>query len=337
MQCANNLRQLGLALHNYHDVHNEFPAMNWQTRLAAGRHERIGVFPMLMPFIEQNSVWELITARPGRAVWEQNANADNPWNKRIPALLCPSDAPRINSQLQPTNYRINRGDMPVGFDWDIHRGLFGRGDIGPGTLHMGSITDGTSNTMAFAEGVIGTAENRPMVLGGIAMGIVLDPNNGMRPPQEWLAVRGAGGEFADGVVFNTRTNDLDTHILGRRWGDGCTSSNAVFTIIPPNGPTVSASASATGNPENWTAVAVSSHHPGGAGTIACDASYRFVTNSVNTTSENVARRAGVTAWGLGLTFANLDFPGSIGRYSGPSPYGVWGAYGTPAHGDLASL
>jgi len=95
--------------------------------------------------------------------------------------------------------------------------------------------------------------------------------------------------------------------------------------------------------EQWAVVAASSRHPGGVGTIACDVSYRFVTDSVSTVSSGLRLVAAATARsGLSLAFDDTeDVAGNDAtqpqRYIGPSPYGVWGAYGTPNNGESVPL
>src|SRR5688572_31798335 len=60
IQCANNLKQIGLALHNFHDTNNVFPASGWTTvgpGNPAGKF--VGWRPLTLPFIEQENLQEL--------------------------------------------------------------------------------------------------------------------------------------------------------------------------------------------------------------------------------------------------------------------------------------
>jgi len=352
MQCANNIRQLALATHNFHDTNLEFPSAVNQRKLRDGFHGNINRFSalvMLTPFIEQTSVWQATTNLIDEAIRRDNRGWANPWDDRgspnnergangqfngvnfhISNLRCPSDGARPNNHYV-TNYRVNRGDMGIQAQWWEARGLFANGERVYFT--MGGITDGTSNTMMFAEGVVGV-QNSVRFLTGIARTAlhINDDNSGQIVPADWLALKGANGQFASGVT--TETND---YMQGWRWGDGSNVYSGIHTILPPNSPSVRRISG--GDEEHWTVVSASSWHAGGAGTVAADASYRFVSDSVNTTNSSIVRRSGVTALGLNLSFDDLPGWSNNRRqdYSGPSPYGVWGAYGTPSHGDSVSF
>jgi prepilin-type processing-associated H-X9-DG protein len=145
--CANNLRQMGLALHNYHDLHQSFPPgcasqtsgdpfpyMSWQTRL--------------LPFLEQEGLWELALQ-----AFQQDANfTDNPPHVDLATTLsifgCPSDGRVAEAQ-------VSRG-LLVAFT--SYQGVEGESVDNPnGVLYLDSrvrladITDGTSNTLMVGE------------------------------------------------------------------------------------------------------------------------------------------------------------------------------------------
>jgi len=357
MQCANHIRQLALTTHNYHDVQGEFPAgwrskkINWKN--AAGNDTEgqwICGIAQCLPFMEQTATWDRIASDPTKSPWtitNDPATYVSPYISPIPTLRCPSDGAMFTGNTtQPTNFRMNRGDLPTNTDWNasdrVHRGLFGSGDHAPVT--MAAIADGTSNTMAFAEGVVMSSNNRNQVIGGIAMGRETAPDMGDGAtvrPINWLNVKGTGKQFADGVVVcSGYDNENISRGLGRRWGDGRAPMTGVWTILPPNSPTVNRQANAGDNPETWTIVAASSYHPGGAATASCDASYRFVTNSVDTSSNPPRRKSGINTTGLSLAYADIQSVNNadgVRMYSDVSPWGVWGAYGSKAGGEGAQL
>jgi hypothetical protein len=112
--------------------------------------------------------------------------------------------------------------------------------------------------------------------------------------------------------------------LGLRWGDAQTVYTAVFTILPPNSPAV-----ADEHGENWCIAPPSSYHPGGVGAINVDASYRFISNGIDTGDLNMAFDD--------LDVVKRNHPADPQWYTGPSIYGVWGAYGTPNANDHVSF
>ena len=108
-QCCNNLKQLGLAIHNYHDIWQRFPlgaACYSQYDLAAGPNinNHGSMFVAILPFIEQQPLYDLC-----------NFRTDTDWNSVYPgttrhiyetwitALLCPSDAEQKYWDGNPMN------------------------------------------------------------------------------------------------------------------------------------------------------------------------------------------------------------------------------------------
>jgi prepilin-type N-terminal cleavage/methylation domain-containing protein/prepilin-type processing-associated H-X9-DG protein len=147
-QCRNNLKQVGLALHNYQSALGTFPPVSV---LPAGRtFEPYSAHVRLLPYIEQANLSNLID-------WNVSSQfTSNPLaaKTRIPIYLCPSE---VNDRARqtptlvhyPLNYCFNEGT------WFIFDPVIGR--IGDGAFHPnrafepGDISDGLSNTLAAAE------------------------------------------------------------------------------------------------------------------------------------------------------------------------------------------
>ncbi|QDT98915.1 Type II secretion system protein G precursor [Gimesia aquarii] len=111
-QCKNNLKQLGLALHNYHDVYRMFPALVYQpTNLTAGNTPGWGWCSMLLPYIDQAPLYNQMNVGNvslASVVQATNSPADRPF----PAFRCPSDTgPAVNnrSQFNATNPPLSFG------------------------------------------------------------------------------------------------------------------------------------------------------------------------------------------------------------------------------------
>jgi prepilin-type processing-associated H-X9-DG protein len=102
IRCANNLRQIGLALHHFHDAHHGFPAGVSETRVN-GQDIRHGWVPHILPYIEQGNI-------PYRfdLSWDSrfNDDADGPGPGRtyVNLLVCPS-APDRSGGVSPGNTR----------------------------------------------------------------------------------------------------------------------------------------------------------------------------------------------------------------------------------------
>jgi prepilin-type processing-associated H-X9-DG protein len=127
-QCSNNLKQIGLAMHNYHDTKNEFPPA--YTTNAAGQplHSwRV----LILPYLEASPLYDrFVLSEP----WDSAANRDLVAHMP-PAYSCPSTAGTAGSQT--TSYVVVQGPETI-FDADK-------------PCKISSITDGTSNTILVIE------------------------------------------------------------------------------------------------------------------------------------------------------------------------------------------
>src|SRR5436309_5654296 len=155
--CQNNLKQIGLAVHNYESNYKRFPPAGVYPA-AATASDAWSVHAVILPFIEQANLYQQVN-------FSLAANVqDAVTRQRIAIYVCPSE---VNDKMKeatsttgagainrwPTTYGANVGTWMV---WNPNTGSGGDGAIpftsSPrgGVTHAG-ITDGTSNTIAFAE------------------------------------------------------------------------------------------------------------------------------------------------------------------------------------------
>jgi len=114
--CTNNLKQLGIALHNYHDIYNRLPMPfateengSWVTPW-----ERGGPIVRLLPYIEQKALYDSLNFKSGPTMWNQRG-PDGVSGSATPiaGLKCPSDSPRPDTSpnwgVSMSNYHPNMG------------------------------------------------------------------------------------------------------------------------------------------------------------------------------------------------------------------------------------
>ncbi|RCS40587.1 DUF1559 domain-containing protein [Bremerella cremea] len=303
MQCWNNLKQLGLALHSYHDTHGSFPNCAGGTEGGSdveSNQGRLSGLVALLPCLEQQNLWETISVPQtygeqtypamGPAPWVKEYE---PWQVKLVALECPSN---IEPELDwsPVNYVFSLGDIasPIA-DQTSPRGMFAPGHF----TKFSDVKDGAANTIMMSE--VETALDRR--LGG---------NFAINQPREMLenpalCLKVAGGEEAYPA-------EVALHKYGRgyQWSDG-TAGPALFnTLLPPNSP----SCAVRGIEAVDGIYSVASYHPGGANAVFGDGSVTFITNEIDT--------------------GELLSPVVKPKNEGSNPYGVWGAIGSRAGGDV---
>ena len=198
MSCGNNLHQLGIALHNYHDVHNTFPPdAIWKMRgrppaAVSGEQRNFTWICLVLPFMEQKPLYDQINfGAPG--LYQVVGGTANPQALRsivLKDLLCPSDTPLRELPQSAFFASAPSPDPGTGFGytsyagnagWDLYRRNSSRADLGgdtrlagPFTLYdangLRDIKDGTSQTFLVAECVIRGMCCYPAGYGGQAGG-----------------------------------------------------------------------------------------------------------------------------------------------------------------------
>jgi prepilin-type processing-associated H-X9-DG protein len=292
----------------------------------------------ICPFKEQTPIYELYVQalRDGRAnndddlQWfaSPNNHQNDVGNAQIPTYICPSDPVGRHSGARGTTGRNSyagcHGDLGYAGSTTFFRGAIGSGMV---PITMGSLVDGTSNTLLFSEIVIGTPGSR-MVKGGVAHPEEAGAND-WHAPNYCLNTRGPGGQFRNDLwgflqpanPWTLEGHAIDTlrHGPGRQWmkGDGVTGY--FHAALPPNSPTC------TSVWINYGALVSSgSFHTGGVNIVLADGSGRFVSETVDTGRIDRGPNE-INGWRYGPPF------------SGRSPYGVWGALGSRNGGEPASL
>lgn len=355
MSCSNNFKQIGLAIHNYHSAYKQLPRhqggtwVNNNTPQNQNNRYSLSYLVGLLPFMEQQAVWEAISNPNQQRV---DGNIQNPayppmgpapwigqyvpWRTEIPTMRCPSDPGVGLPAYGRTNYAACLGDSvdfmnngPIQImagaevippaNWVVRRARAAcRGFFVPRQdSKFRDILDGLSNTIAAGEITTDLGDRDKRTLASTRNGTaairsnpsLCEDNNYISPQRPKFWSNGNDG--------GTAPPNLAAVAQGRgyRWADAGTVWNDFNTIRPPNGDLCLGGGAngGVGAPGNAPA---SSRHQGGAHILMGDGAVIFMTDSVEAGDQ---RQENVWLNGTGPAV-----PGS------PSPYGLWGALGTRA-------
>jgi prepilin-type N-terminal cleavage/methylation domain-containing protein len=298
LKCQNNLKQMGLALHNYESTNKRFPACGIYPA-GATANDSWSVHAAILPYLEQANLYQLVD-------FTQPANVqDTVTRQRIAMYVCPSEPNDKMKQATsttgagainrwPTTYGANVGTWMV---WNPNTGTGGDGAIPfssqkNGGTTVGSFLDGLSNTIAFAEVKAYTYDR--------VTNASLAANT--PPPATVSDVIALGGTL-------TTTSPPSGHT---GWTEAQTFHVGVTFVLPPNTPVVVADASGA----NWDIDQLSSREGSSATRISYDA---VTSRSYHTGIVNV-----------------LQMDGSVRSVSSSIDQATWRALATRAGGEVIS-
>jgi len=288
LQCTNNLKQIGLALHNYHSALGAFPPAgivapltNYWVCCATGAglptwpaHYRYSTLVQLMPYMEQGVTSNAMNF----SVPLYNVDGDDmPQNTtayrvQVSAFLCPSDVrDRVLPNQMPSSYCANSGDgLPGGFGLP---GSYGKPN-GPlylnSTTSMAGLVDGSSNTSIMGESIIAANSSVP-------------PTPSAPNPQEFTVdVQAHTSSFADQFTYDPLSaaecaastkyrSDRQTN-----WLEGDYRHGLYNHYLAPNSSTYDC---LRGPLHGWRTSR--SRHPGGVNNLFADGSVKFIKSSIS--------------------------------------------------------
>ena len=257
--CKNNMKQIGIAMHSYHETHGRFPMGQNQTS-----SQGYSALSMMLPFLDQASLYNRID-------WTANITAaanDVPRLTELAVFRCPSDFRNPQAATGGAiNYHGNKGTTAYWLDPAQTNGVV----IPYNCVSIRDITDGTTNTAAFAERVL------------------TDGNNGISSPEADVYTTAGAPTTPDQAVqlcYSIDTNDLTKQFpmfMGAPWlhGQHCYLHNDT-----PN-------RRACGFLPDRATMPPSSRHTGGVHTLLADGSVRFISDNISLeTWRGLGTRAG---------------------------------------------
>ncbi len=280
MQCLNNLKQLGLAMHNYESTNGAFPP----SMCASGTGNNViwingwSALARALPFSEQGSLFNSANF----SIWKEDPPNTTTIAMTVAFLVCPSDPNTSVSSHDYglsgiTNYGVSQGDWFVfgGFSGPFNRSAFGMNRA----RRLAEFTDGTSHTLLAAEV---KARQPSSNCRTVPLSKIKDPNNVPPPTADPYAV---APDYAFCPLY---PDEFHTE-----WSDGNAHSAGFTTAWPPNRKVL-------GNiPENlgldldlngyneelggptFAAITSRSYHPNGVNVLMADGSAKFVKSSVD--------------------------------------------------------
>jgi len=285
VKCSNNLKQIGLGLHNYHGVYQQLPFGKGPSYAApAPVYARWSTHSQILPFIEQDNLYRSIDFNsppetPGMGspvvnfmpAWSNPGGVNAAASRTVvPIFLCPADpASAPGDWPGQNNYYASQGAQFMCDLTETQPSSLAPTESANGPLYylskvkLTDISDGTSNTAVFSEKLRGRA--------------FPDPRTDMKimPNQSTL-----DSAYQTCSTLDANTATALTSKQGYSWVMGemcCTTYNHVS---PPN-TTTCAGSPFPGNMSNMAMVVPpSSAHTGGVNLLLGDGSVRFVPNSI---------------------------------------------------------
>jgi prepilin-type N-terminal cleavage/methylation domain-containing protein/prepilin-type processing-associated H-X9-DG protein len=330
IQCTNNLKQLGLALQNYHSSFANFPLGALQVRDGTGalRGTDWGLWSaqaMLLPYLEQATLYNacnFAVPNQGNAGIDTTSMQVTAITTVVNGFLCPSSPPLNAPGFPPespatlqTNSPGNNYFASIGSSLNQYSGPYisgqemggaaspnGMFEVFGQALTMTSVQDGTSNTIAFGEWRTGDFNaNVLSIQDVIDVGGLFPPGSGRYQLNQTMPYGGAGlnawlqmcAQKASGSLGNA---NLNRSWIGQQWCTGMFGRTLGNTVVAPNSnypncATVIWGSDFDGSNGNF---GMSSYHPGGANVAMVDGSVHFLKSS---TSQPVVWALGSRAQG----------------------------------------
>jgi prepilin-type N-terminal cleavage/methylation domain-containing protein len=292
-ECKNKLKQIGLALHNYHETAKALPGspVGCIASAAAGGASSADCWlgwsglAMLLPYMDQGPLYKRCDFN---RYWYRGPNSGGTTDNRVASnaqlatLWCPSDPASNNQDGSPggsTSYCLSGGPMSTWSAGNASSGMF--------TLRVArrfrDVTDGSSNTIMASEVTIGNNTNRhDRTYRNHAAGALTSTGTGHsrrfdNSPTSIARIL----SYYDGCKAGLAGvgNHGESDEMGRFWASGRVGWGPWFnTLMTPNkGPHCDQDASNT----TMDLKTASSHHPGGVHVLMVDGTVHFINDQID--------------------------------------------------------
>jgi prepilin-type N-terminal cleavage/methylation domain-containing protein/prepilin-type processing-associated H-X9-DG protein len=293
IQCVNNLKQIGLALHNYHSANDCFPmgsSKGIQTLPSTYTTEKgLSIHCAILGYLGETALYNSLnfTFGSGTAVIGGMINSTC-YNARVKEFVCPSDANMGLSALQTNNYFGSLGTTTLTTYAQVGA-TSGTVVLGtalgtaPGSTGLFTVwrsyairdcIDGLTNTIAFSEMRVGDQTTNARPWNGVVASIpaaaqVFDVSTSWTVVQQGLAVCNSNWKSGTGI-------DGTESIV---WTIGSPTQTLFNTVVTPNSTQYPWSFCTTSGNSEGQFMKANSNHPGGVNVLMGDGSTRFVKDS----------------------------------------------------------
>jgi prepilin-type N-terminal cleavage/methylation domain-containing protein/prepilin-type processing-associated H-X9-DG protein len=310
-QCTNNLKQIGIGLHNYHSANNCFPVgalLSRNTDLTTSNNGDFSAHVRLLPYVEQGPLFD--TANFSIACYNDPAGIrtnSTVTTTRLSVFLCPSSpepgwkmvggAPLGQFNAPGNNYYASMGatlEFSAQQTNGPPNGVFQYNGNAGGAIGIQQILDGTTTTIAFGEWKTGTGQLGLVTIPSDVIFLGSFPPGVSRNTPQMLMPAGAGPfrqwvNDCTAAAGNAANRANKTPTVGMAWALGLVGYSMGHMLMPPNPKSPNCSVNGNNTIESAGMMNLSSFHPGGANVLMCDGSVRFLKDSI----------AQTTLWALG--------------------------------------
>jgi prepilin-type N-terminal cleavage/methylation domain-containing protein/prepilin-type processing-associated H-X9-DG protein len=279
-ECNNNLKQIGIAMQNYHDTYKKFPRFAYRCRRDWSYWRGYSAMTMILPYMEQDALYQDVKLASGDFFqhWDNGAMLI-PRGARIDAFICPSDVsfPSDGGRQNGvgSNYGVSFGSTYRWADATKQNGMF-RGHPGRVNIEikMADVLDGTSNTLMASEHLAGDNNDGLLMVGNSSEPRI--PSGG--PP---------GADVfpseADLITWGNTCAQSTTHNSenGCQWIAPEPTQTALNTVAPPNWKFPNCQYSGSGFAADRDGLYTPrSRHPGGVNGVMGDGSVQFIAEDI---------------------------------------------------------
>ncbi len=295
-QCVNNLKQIGLGLHNYHSTTGAFPMGSCPTtppaKPTAPRNGwgNWSAQALLLGYLEQQSVYNAANFNvPNADEGIGQAMNSTATTSQLTVFQCPSSLPYPGNWLSGkpspyTNYWASLGSSMNQYAYNTNARPNGAFEVGGTAYGQRDFTDGTSNTIVFGEWRVGDNNNNIFTNPGDLVVTSSTPSDATSWNTVGCNMPYGGGPFNTWITGCAAAGGgSQRSFVGQMWCQGLITRTLGNTLLAPNSAYPSCVIVNWGGDSDgtWGAIGFSSYHSGGANAMFGDGSVRFLKNSVN--------------------------------------------------------